>query len=382
MQQIIIDFGAVRLYGYGLMLVFGFLSGIRLAQWRAGRMGEDPETVTVVGILALVGGIVGARAAYIVQQWKYFASAPTPLLEVLNVTSGGLIYYGGLVLATLMVVTYLMYKRLPIRRYLDIVSVSIMVGLAFGRAGCLLNGCCYGARCGEHWPLGVTFPMYSKPLIKLDGRDNPFSAITQGPSPVYAHQLRDRAVALHRRGTPDGPVMAGRRIDGLLNPDPRLVDPAETVPVSYTVNGKEIRAPMLSLLPPQKFTPEQVRIAEASRSLPVRPAQAIGIVNALLIAWLLLVFFRVRRREGQVFALLAVLYPITRFALEAIRSDTALHMGLTHNQYTSLTTVIAGVIMFVIIERLPASAGATRAQRLAEQKIPRAPRQARKKRKH
>jgi len=171
MQRTIIDFGTLdldvfgwsiplRIYGYGLMLVLGFLVSLAVAQWRARRAGEDPEHMARVALLALVGGIVGSRVAYIIERWEsHFARAEDRFAEMLDVSSGGLIYYGGVLLATAMVVAYLLRKRLPVRRYLDIVAAPLMIGLAFGRAGCTLNGCCYGARCGEHWPLGMRFPM-------------------------------------------------------------------------------------------------------------------------------------------------------------------------------------------------------------------------------
>jgi len=374
MLQTIIDFGKIelfglsltpRIYGYGLMLVLGFLSGIWLAHWRAKRMGENHETVTVVGILALVGGIIGARLAFILQNWSQFKNKG--LASTLDVTSGGLIYYGGVLLGTLMVVCYLWRKRIAVRRYLDIVAVSLMVGLAFGRAGCFLNGCCYGGRCDAHWPLATQFPMYSKPLLKFDGRPNPFSLGTQGASPVYAHQLEQRAIALHRQGKKDSPELAAaEKFDGLINPDPKLLDKsAMSRFIEYTQDGKKAFAPVLPFLSPESFSDEQIHIASASRSLPVRPAQALGFFNALLIAALLCLFFRHRRREGQVFAVLLIIYPITRFLLEGIRRDTALHFGMTHNQYTSLATVAAGIIMLFVISKFSPSAGATWAQRVA-----------------
>ncbi len=378
MLQTIIDFGTIelfglslspRIYGYGLMLVLGFVSGIWLAHWRAKRMGENHETVTVVGILSLVGGIVGARVAFIMQHWSEFSNSNKGLSGILDVTSGGLIYYGGVVLGTLLVVVYLHRKRISVRRYLDIVAVSLMVGLAFGRAGCFLNGCCYGGRCSEDWSLSTRFPMYSKPLLKFDGRDNPFSQGPQGPSPVYSHQLEQRAIELHKQGHKDSLALAKtRKFDGLLNPDPALIDTASTSrSVLYTTDGKKAYAPVLPLVSPESFTKEQIEIAEASHSLALRPAQALGFFNALLLAALLCAFFRHRRREGQVFAVLLIIYPITRFLLEGIRIDTALHYGMTHNQYTSLATVVAGVLMMLLINKLPASAGPTWAQRLAAQ---------------
>ncbi|MFW6062284.1 MAG: prolipoprotein diacylglyceryl transferase, partial [Planctomycetota bacterium] len=215
MLRTLLDFGTIeffgrslplRVYGYGLMLVFGFLAGIALARWRARRAGENPEHVSHVAILGLIGGVVGSRLAYVIENYDTFARAERPLAAMLNISSGGLIYYGGVVLALALVIGYLLVKRLPIRRFLDIVAVSVMVGLAFGRAGCLLNGCCWGGPAEHNSPIAAVFPMYSQPLVKLDGRENPFSAATESPSPVYVDQ--------HSRG--------------VVHPDERLVNPYVT----------------------------------------------------------------------------------------------------------------------------------------------------------
>jgi len=334
MRQVIIDFGTLHLfglelplhiYGYGLMLVFGFLFSIFLAQWRAKRAGERPEYIAHCGLLALLGGVGGARIGYIIQHWNKFKHSKNFIGELFDITSGGLIYYGGVIAAVALVLLYLLVKRLPVRRYLDILAVSMMIGLAFGRAGCLLNGCCYGGACSDDWALGMKFPMYSKPLIKLDGRpENPFSADMKDPSPPYAHQLKT----------------------GRVHADESLLD-----------HGR--------LVPPKDFNQEQIAVAESCWSEPVKPAQPLGLINALLIAGMLTVFYRVRRREGQVFALLLILYPITRFILELIRDDNPhdlLSGIMTHNQYTSILTVAAGIAFWLVLYRLPASAGTGPAQ--------------------
>lgn len=139
MQQIITDFGmlrifggqvALRVYGYGLMLVLGFLCGIYLAQWRARRTGENLDAVMACGILSLIGGVVGARIAFVIEKWQEFVRAPNTLAAMLDVSSGGLIFFGGVVGAILLAAGYLAVKRLSIRRYFDLIAVSLMVGLA------------------------------------------------------------------------------------------------------------------------------------------------------------------------------------------------------------------------------------------------------------
>ena len=457
MQQVIADFGkfnvgglsfGLRIYGYGLMLVLGFLVSIYVAQRRARRAGENPEHMALVGLLSLVGGIVGSRGAYVVQHWDtQFAESANPVGAIFNVTSGGLIYYGGVILATAMVLAYLLAKHLPVRRYLDMVAIPLMIGLAFGRMGCTLNGCCYGTQCDEHWLLGMRFPMFSRPLLKLDGRENPFSQDTRGPSPVYSHQLsrcrisppeplinaaRDGQVRVDGAFRDLKEVHAPRYFHGRLSTDQTVMwadpnDEAAAQQAFYALAGADrlldadewqrgLKAPggflrgsehwdeaILSdldrsgrltfeeawhylverrrrfdadrdgrLSAPERaaanglLQADQFQLAAAALSLPVKPAQVLGVINALVLAGLLAWFYRLRTREGRVFALLVILYPITRFVLEIVRDDNAhdiLGGDFTHNQYTSMALTTIGILMWYSLRLLPASAGPAWADR-------------------
>jgi prolipoprotein diacylglyceryltransferase len=430
----------LRIFGYGLMLVLGFLLAIHLARWRARRSGEDPDVVTRCGLLSLLGGIVGGRIAYVIQHWQdQFADAANPLGAMLDITSGGLIYHGGLVLATVMVVVYLWRKKLPVRRYLDILAASLMLGLAFGRAGCLLNGCCFGATCGDGCSLGMRFPMYSKPLLKLTDRGMPFSSGVQEPSPVYFQQFHAGLVQpnerlfdangfrrlwppryLHRRLERDqltilldehrwreaftvtsrgdgeiseadwlagagkeGSLLAGSENwaeavshfdfngDGQLNwTETRTYLEARRDWVMEKFDAD--RDGQLSQVERQKanayLQEDLIALAEASWSLPVKPAQALSILGALLLTLLLMGFHRLRTREGQVFALMAVLYPIVRFVEEGIRDQNAHDLArgvLTHNQYEAAGIAAAGMALFLLLRRCSPSAGLCWRDRLA-----------------
>ncbi len=66
MKQIIFDFGTLpildiplRVFGYGLMLVCGFLVAIFFARWRTKRAGEDPDSITYIGMVGLLGVLLG-----------------------------------------------------------------------------------------------------------------------------------------------------------------------------------------------------------------------------------------------------------------------------------------------------------------------------------
>ena len=51
----------VPIFGYGMMVLIGFLSGLWLARLRAKRMGLDPEILTDMSFWLLVTGVAGGR---------------------------------------------------------------------------------------------------------------------------------------------------------------------------------------------------------------------------------------------------------------------------------------------------------------------------------
>lgn len=312
-----------RVNAYGLMMALGFLTAIGLARWRARRCGESPDTITTLGILALVGGVLGSRGAYVIEHWDHFSGGS--LGQMLAVTSGGLVFDGGLLLAMGLVVGYLLVWRLPVRRFLDIVAASAMVGLAFGRMGCLLNGCCYGEVCRQDFALGMRFPYAAPPLVHPHEGVSPYSEASHA-SPAYDDQYYGGQLA-------DVPA-------ALRAPDGRLRSPASLAD----------RAALDA--------------AMHAHSLAVHPAQVYGIANALILAVLLAAFFRLRTREGQVVALLFILYPITRIVLEAIRGDNQ-GMLLTPAQVKALVLAALGLAAMIGLRWLPASSGPVLAERLA-----------------
>jgi len=77
--------------------------------------------------------------------------------SLFKIWEGGLVFYGGLILATPAGLYYIWKKRISVLKIADIVSPSVALGLAFGRIGCLLNGCCFG-KLADGSITGICFP--------------------------------------------------------------------------------------------------------------------------------------------------------------------------------------------------------------------------------
>jgi len=87
--------------------------------------------------------------------------------DMFFVWQGGLVFYGGVVLAVITIIIYLKIKRLSILKVGDLIMPMILLGLAFGRIGCFLNGCCYGKVSYKLW--AACFPPIYGPQGKLIG---------------------------------------------------------------------------------------------------------------------------------------------------------------------------------------------------------------------
>ena len=153
MHPLFIKLGRLPIYWYGVMMALGFLTGlvnwVRLGQ----REARDASYCSDLLFWVIISGIVGARLAYVIANLRSFALAP---LSIFRVDQGGLIYYGGFVAAGAALFIFARRRGERLIALLDFVVTSLPLGHAFGRIGCLMNGCCYG-KIYKGWP-SITFP--------------------------------------------------------------------------------------------------------------------------------------------------------------------------------------------------------------------------------
>jgi phosphatidylglycerol:prolipoprotein diacylglycerol transferase len=315
--------------GYGLLFMLGIVSGVGLAVIRARKMGINPDVILSLALVMVVSGLVGARFFYVLQYWSVdFAPAGEPfqplavLGRVLKFTEGGLVVYGSLIGAIVSTLIFLSVHKLPRLATLDLVVPSMLIGLALGRLGCLMNGCCYGGVCSNE-SLGIQFPAGSPAYIaQLD--NGQLLGITVGSTrkvtAVKAGSLADQAG-----------LRPGDRLEDIQFDDKRVSLLAQTAEQG-----------------PRSLNWDRAQLPD--RSLPVYPSQILSSLNALILCFFLCVIYPYRRRDGQVTALLLIFYALTRFLLEIVRTDEAHQFlgALTPAQLVGIPMFLVGVALLVV----------------------------------
>jgi len=89
----------------------------------------------------------------------------------------------------------------------------------------------------------------------------------------------------------------------------------------------------------------------APASLPVHPTQLYAAIAGFLVLALLVAYYHRQRRQGEIMALLMILYPLTRWPIEAFRGDEpALLAGMTLSQNISLGLLVGGIAVWILLK--------------------------------
>src|SRR5262249_21722264 len=93
---------------------------------------------------------------------------------------------------------------------------------------------------------------------------------------------------------------------------------------------------------------------EAPHSLPLLPPPLCSAADARIFSALLSAYCPLRRRDGEVIALLAVTYPVTRYLIERLRDDeSALLSGMTVSQFLSVGLLAFGLALWSYLSAKP-----------------------------
>lgn len=326
--------------GFGLMLLLAFLAGNWLIVRLSKREGVDSGMLQDLALWTFLGGILGGRALYM---WENAKGWPEFFGKFLLLNQGGLILYGGFAggVVGMLVGWYLRHRGKPFNplRILDVYAAPAALGVAFGRMGCLMNGCCYGQVVPESAPtLPLHYPLPAAARIDLTAK----GLQTAAGFALDPEKYPQAVVLATEPGAGTEKLLPGDLILKAQGRDiPTVRELAELLLNDWTQDAYRGVA-NLDL---------RVRRGDAELDLTVRPvtpgvqpAQLYEVISMVLLCLALVAYLPVRHRVGQAAALFFLLYGCHRFLNELLRSDPR-PIGLENN--VSLFLVMGGLAAWV-----------------------------------
>ena len=154
-----IEIGPIDLRMYGVLIAIGAFLALQLMVKRYERYGGDPNLAEKAGLLALLGGFLGARIGYIIPRFltdgAHGAAYITRPGDILAIWQGGLAFFGGLTGGALAVIIYLLVKAGDLPAMMDAVAPALPLAQAIGRWGNYFNQELFGRPTDLPWALSV-----------------------------------------------------------------------------------------------------------------------------------------------------------------------------------------------------------------------------------
>jgi phosphatidylglycerol:prolipoprotein diacylglycerol transferase len=179
--------GPLTLQTFGIAFGLGFVAaGLVLAR-RFKEIGKPPDWAYELIFAGLIGGLVGARIDYLIENWDKVSD---DLLG--NLFSGsGLVWLGGVIGGAIGVLLWARWRGFLGLVLLDVCAVPLALGYAVGRIGCQLSGDGdYGQPTDLPW--AMSYPDGTVPTTAKVHPTPVYETLAMGLIALLLWRLRDR----------------------------------------------------------------------------------------------------------------------------------------------------------------------------------------------
>lgn len=150
MRPVLYDLWGIPISAFGVFLLLAFFAAISVARRSAHqRLGADPNWILDLSLYAIIAGIVGGRIGYILVNISQFAKTPSSMLTIWR--DGGLVFYGAVVAALLLVRASARRRQVSFGALVDAFASPLVLGFGIAMIGALLHGLLAGRVTGVPW---------------------------------------------------------------------------------------------------------------------------------------------------------------------------------------------------------------------------------------
>jgi phosphatidylglycerol---prolipoprotein diacylglyceryl transferase len=177
MDPVAFAIGPLEIRWYGIMMALSMLIGAWIASKLLKKIGYNGELVWDGLFWVIIGGIGGARLAYILTNIPDFFGPGADWLEVFKVWHGGLSFHGGIICGGLAVYYFFKRYKIPFTVVADAFSPGVALGIMLVRVGNFMNGDILGYKWDGPWAMNFPHDAYHY--------SNPDAIVLRHPTELY-----------------------------------------------------------------------------------------------------------------------------------------------------------------------------------------------------
>lgn len=180
MYPILFQIGPITIYSFGVFMALAALSAAWVVHSELKRLRYNPELASTMVFAAAVGGLVGARLLFIVEEWDNFLAAPLSFIF----TGAGFTWYGGFIGGAIAVSWVVRKNNIPWLIGADIGAPALAIAYGVGRIGCHVAG-------DGDWGTVTDMPWGVAYTNAIVGWANPYTGVPYPPgvrvhpTPIY-----------------------------------------------------------------------------------------------------------------------------------------------------------------------------------------------------
>jgi phosphatidylglycerol---prolipoprotein diacylglyceryl transferase len=133
----IAEIGPLLLTWHGVFTALGIGAAVLIAAFFARRRGISEDDIYNIALVAIPGGIIGARLLFVIENWSVFSNN---LGAILAINEGGISVYGGLIGGAAAGWAFAWWRKYQMRAISDCAAFGMIAGQAIGRIGDYING--------------------------------------------------------------------------------------------------------------------------------------------------------------------------------------------------------------------------------------------------
>ncbi len=157
LENIAISLGDFAVYWYGVIITLGIITAFAYVVFRGKYESVSFDSILDIGLWTVVCGVLGARLYYVFTKLDMFLPEPFDFFKflgnVVNLRTGGLAIYGGIIAGALAIVVVTRVKKINTLKLLDMAAPAVMIAQSMGRWGNFFNGEAFGGIIAQGHPL-------------------------------------------------------------------------------------------------------------------------------------------------------------------------------------------------------------------------------------